>query len=187
MERFANRITNFFLRKGFITLGQEKWCRYMIVRRSMNIISFVLLLLMGSVLFGGQESFLFILGFRFLRSRTGGYHAYTPSRCLISSIMIQVLFLSFLPFLKRIDLLFLLVLISSLFILLLAPANNASLHLTKIEMCALTPRIIGRLGLLIVCVLVLLGYRITLASSIALSLGATAFLLIVSQLGFGSQ
>ena len=87
METLAVRVTHFFLQKHYIESDQAEWFQYGLVRRMMGALTFLLLLPIGAIVVGLGGSFFYLLVFRFLRTRTGGYHAKTSQRCLIISVV----------------------------------------------------------------------------------------------------
>lgn len=164
-----------------------EWCYYMIIHRTMNIVSFIILVPIGALIVGWKPSILFVSGYRFLRSRTGGYHAKSPMTCLILSILLQtvvlpLVYLSFTP-----AVLIGIILVSFLVIILLSPANNAEIHLTDSEIQAIKPRILIRISVITILVFLFYPLNILYSNSLILSIVITAFLLIVSRLGYGSQ
>lgn len=90
MEVLAEKLTCFFLQRHVIESDQAEWLQYGLARRLMGLCTFILLLPVGAILVGWLESFLFVLTFRFLRTRTGGYHAKTAHGCLAASLSIMI-------------------------------------------------------------------------------------------------
>lgn len=76
---------------------------------------------------------------------------------------------------------------ATFFILMFAPANNASLHLTESELTAIRPRVVLRLAVVVLLGAVLLCFRVSLANCIAVSALAVASMLLFSNCGFGTQ
>lgn len=76
---------------------------------------------------------------------------------------------------------------AALLIALLAPANNAALHLSEEEIAAIRPRALARLALAVLAGCALLCGSIMLANCVAVSLFAIAALLVFSNLGLGTQ
>ena len=174
METLAKSVTRFFLQKHYIEPAQAEWFQYGLARRMIGSLTFLLLLPVGAMLVGWIGSFLYLYTFRFLRTRTGGYHAKTPHGCLLTSLgtMIAALILA-----KNLHSPFLIgavLFAATLCIFALAPANNASLHLTANEIAAL----MGGL-LLYICA--------PLASCMAVSLLAVAVMLVLANSGLGAQ
>ena len=140
METLAKSVTRFFLQKHYIEPAQAEWFQYGLARRMIGSLTFLLLLPVGAMLVGWIGSFLYLYTFRFLRTRTGGYHAKTPHGCLLTSLgtMIAALILA-----KNLHSPFLIgavLFAATLCTFALAPANNASLHLTANEIAAITQR-----------------------------------------------
>lgn len=133
METFSEKLTEYFLRKGLIEANQLPWCEYMIKHRAMDVISLLWLVPMGSLVASWYISLAFVLSYRFLRSRTGGYHAKSPLGCLLASTVTQIIGMFLVSHMKSTLLLFCILSLSSILIVLLSPANNAELHLTQVE------------------------------------------------------
>lgn len=75
MEHLAETMTDFLLRRKYITEEQTEWCHYMLIKNIMSIASLVLLLPLGALIVGWGGTLFYTFVFRFLRARTGGYHA----------------------------------------------------------------------------------------------------------------
>ena len=86
METLAANVTHFFLQKHYIEPDQAEWFQYGLASRMMGCLTFLLLLPAGALFVGWISSFLYLYTFRFLRMRTGGYHAKTPHGCLLVSL-----------------------------------------------------------------------------------------------------
>ena len=81
MEHLAETMTDFLLRRKYITEEQTEWCHYMLIKNIMSIASLVLLLPLGALIVGWGGTLFYTFVFRFLRARTGGYHAYARPGC----------------------------------------------------------------------------------------------------------
>lgn len=136
MEALAARIAAFCLQKHYIESDQIAWLQYGLTSRLMGVVTFLLLLPVGAFLGGWESTFLFLLIFRFLRTRTGGFHAKTPSACFFCSAFTMIVSLEFA---KRLCPIWDMVcLITGTFLIIkLAPANNAALHLNIEEFAAI--------------------------------------------------
>lgn len=95
MEALAARIAAFCLQKHYIEPDQIAWLQYGLMRRLMGMVTFLLLLPVGAFFDGWRSTFLFLLVFRFIRMRTGGYHAKTPAGCLLGSTFTMIVSLEF--------------------------------------------------------------------------------------------
>ncbi|MDD4850394.1 MAG: accessory gene regulator B family protein, partial [Gemmiger sp.] len=138
-------------------------------------------------LVGWVGSFLFTFTFRFLRMRTGGYHAKTPKGCFVSSVCTMLLSLLVVQKIHGYAAFLLFSIPSAIAILLLAPANNAELHLSPKEIAALRPVIFARLLFALIIGAILLCYHTTSACCLAISLTAVAAQLVLSNYGVGVQ
>lgn len=186
METLAASVTRFFLQKHYIEPDQAEWFQYGLTRRIMGTLTFLLLLPVGSILVGWIGSFLYLYIFRFLRTRTGGYHAKTPHGCLLTSLSTMFAALTLAKNLHSPLLIGAVLFAAALCIFVLAPANNASLHLTVDEIAAIRPRAWLRLAGTVLMDCLLLYISVPLASCIAVSLLAVAVMLVLANLGLGA-
>ena len=125
--------------------------------------------------------------FVFLRMRTGGYHAKTPHGCLLVSLGTMFAALTLAKNLHSPLLIGAVLFAAALCIFVLAPANNASLHLTANEIAAIRPRVRLRLAGAVLMGCLLLYICAPLASCIAASLLAVAVMLVLTNSGLGAQ
>lgn len=189
MEHIAKKLTNRLLLRGYIEADQIEWCRYMVMRRCMGLLSFSTMVLVGALVADWRAALLLTAAFRFLRVKTGGYHAKTPHACLLTALSVQC---AALMLVRCFDsLLFYAVLagFSVFLIAKLAPANNAAIHLTQEEMAALRPSIWRRTMAIFIagCSMFMLMPGTGLGRSLIAALAADAFLLVLSAIGLGAQ
>lgn len=187
METLAKSMTHFFLQRHYIEPDQAEWFQYGLTRRIMGTLTFLLLLPAGSILVGWIGSFLYLYTFRFLRTRTGGYHAKTPHGCLLTSLGTMIAALTLAKNLHSPFLIGTVLFAAALCIFVLVPANNASLHLTANEIAAIRPRARLRLAGTVLMGGLLLYICVPLASCMAVSLLAVAVMLVLANLGLGAQ
>lgn len=185
MDTFSETLTSYFLRKGWIEISQVSWCKYMVKHRAMDVISLLWLVPVGCLVVPWYISLTFVLSYRFLRSRTGGYHAKTPHGCLFASTATQLAGGFLILHVQGTLLLFCILVVSSILIVVLSPANNAEMHLTAEEIKALLPRIKLRLLFLWLLAFVLAFFIPEMATSIILGGATTALLLLLSKIGIG--
>lgn len=187
VEHLAEGMTQYFLVHDYISADQLDWCRYTLLHRGMNLLSFVLISVVGAVTAGWPASLAFTFCFRFLRVRTGGYHAKTPSGCLLVSTCIQLLGLTIARQLQNPFLLLATAALSADVIVKIAPANNAALHLTPTELAALCPIIRTRVLLVLAAGGILWACEPLLGSCVVIALAAVAAALLLWAKGFGAQ
>lgn len=187
METLAAKVTRFFLQKHYIEPDQAEWFQYGLARRMIGFLTFLLLLPVGAILVGWIGSFLYLYTFRFLRTQTGGYHAKTPHGCLVTSLCTMFAALTLAKILR--DPLFtgIVLFTAALCIFVLAPANNASLHLATNEIAAIRPRVRLRLACVVLISCLVLYICAPLASCMAVSLLEVAVMLVLTNLGAGAQ
>lgn len=187
METLATSVTRVFLQKHYIEPDQAEWFQYGLIRRMIGFLTFILLLPVGAIFAGWIGSFLYLYTFRFMRTRTGGYHAKTPRGCLLTSLVTMFVALTLAKNLHSPLLIGIVLFTASLGIFVLAPANNSSLHLTANEIAAIRPRVRLRLVGAVLMGCLLLYTCAPLASCIAVSLLVVAIMLILADFRLGAQ
>ena len=187
METLAKSVTRFFLQKHYIEPAQAEWFQYGLTRRMIGCLTFLLLLPVGAILASWIGSFLYLYTFRFLRTRTGGYHAKTPHGCLLISLATMFAALGLAKTFHSPLFVGAVLFAAALCIFALAPANNASLHLTANEIAAIQPRVRLRLAGTVLMGGLLLYICAPLASCMAVSLLAVAVMLVLANSGLGAQ
>ena len=156
MEHLAETMTDFLLRRKYITEEQTEWCHYMLIKNIMSIASLVLLLPLGALIVGWGGTLFYTFLFRFLRARTGGYHAKTPHGCLLGSVCCQSVMLFLSAHMPDPVVSAFIAGFSCLSIALFGPANHPELHLSEKELKALQPRIYIRLLIVVALTAVLI-------------------------------
>lgn len=136
IENFCQTIIDNYIRKNLIPQNERDYCIYGLTCWIEKSISIIVILLLGS-LFNGFRGFvgscIFCLYTKCLRRYTGGYHAKSFLRCLITSTLIFFLILLIIKYANiDIRIYFIIMLISSLFILTIAPVNNNNFNTTKL-------------------------------------------------------
>lgn len=152
-----------------------------------NIASLVLLLPLGALIVGWGGTLFYTFVFRFLRARTGGYHAKTPHGCLLGSVCCQSVMLFLSAHMPDPVVSAFIAGFSCLSIALFGPANHPELHLSEKELKALQPRIYIRLLIVVALTAVLLFFRPDWGACTAFGVFAAALLLVISLQGYGAQ
>ena len=185
MEHLAETMTDFLLRRKYITEDQTEWCHYMLIKNIMSIASLVLLLPLGALIVGWGGTLFYTFVFRFLRARTGGYHAKTPHGCLLGSVCCQSVMLFLSAHMPDPVVSAFIAGFSCQSIALFGPANHPELHLSEKELKALQPRIYIRLLIVVALTAVLLFFRPDWGACTAFGVFAAALLLVISLQGYG--
>lgn len=185
MEKIAEKLTCWFFSKGIIQEDQIQWCHYMIVHRTMNLVSLIWLVPVGSLVSEWYTSLAFVLSYRLLRSRTGGYHARTSLGCLCIATSLQLSILSVIPYIASPIYLIPALVVCSLVIVFFSPENSNSIHLSPAEIKALVPQIKARLLMLWILVFGFSWVLPDIAKSLALGVIATGVLLIIPKTRIG--
>lgn len=131
---FANRVTDFLIDKKIIDDNDREIYQYGFEQFFTTVLNIATMLLLG-VIFGKiYQSIVLTLSFMVLRTYSGGYHASTPLRCYILTVISISAALSIMKFvaIKTFICLGLLIL-SGIVILLLSPVDTKNKPLDEIE------------------------------------------------------
>lgn len=187
MDALVEKVTNLCLNRHYIDPEQTSWFQYAISRRIIGFVTFLILLPVGTLVVDWKGVFLFLFVFRFLRARTGGYHAKSSVGCLLSALLTEMFSLFAAKSIPTAGYSFCILVVATLCIIVLAPANNANLHLTDEEITALRPRIIIRLVLSVLFGCLLLNIDFLAANCVIVSIFAVSVMLLLATLGYGTQ
>lgn len=182
MEQTAKRLVAHWVQKGILDESEAEWCVYGLLSRITTASTLSVVVILGAIVSNFLYALVFTTAFLFLRVRTNGHHAKTYLACLFHSILIEIGSLILVPFL-RLPFALLLVGLSNLIIISLAPANNDSIHLTVEEVAALRPRILIRLATVDLTYILLLLIDSLFANCIVFALIADATLLALASPG----
>ncbi len=163
-----------------------EWLVYSMLKRLTTWVTWALLILVGGLFFGFVQTIVFGFCFLFLRACTNGFHATSYMRCLFLSLCMEIccLWLS-----NRFSLLAttIFLIISDLVVWFNSPSNNACIHLSIDEICALRKK--SRIRLIVINLICLFDiiYLGNLFRCVAAALIADAISLIVAHYNKVSQ
>ena len=152
MDEVAKKIADFCVKNELVEQGMFEWCVYSIEKKLVTFSTWVVLISIGTRLFGFRCTLCFTLGFLVLRRRTNGYHAKTYIKCLIVSLLIECGSIFVVQNISMERLVFIII-FSNLTIFKFAPVNNEQIHLTVDEMNAMNyvseqfPKLLEKNGL----------------------------------------
>lgn len=181
MYEIAKKLAGICVKNKLVEQETFEWCVYSIEKRLVTFCTWGALILIGTRLFGFQCTLCFTLGFLVLRRRTNGYHAKTYIRCLIGSILIECNSI-FMVRNSSMEGLVLIVALSNLIILKLAPVNNEQIRLTVGEMNAMKKDVHKILvGMNILCFLCVFCYPASeIVKGLVAALAADAVMLVAA-------
>lgn len=134
---------------GYVSQENAEWLRYALERRFTTAICFIPLLILGFVVANPATVIGFFIAFYFLRSRTNGFHAKSVGRCLLYSIVGEVLFMRAVPTVCNNIMTIIALIASCLLIWFLAPYNHPDMALSSEEVNACAKSAKGRLVILV--------------------------------------
>ncbi len=97
MRRWIDKIVTVSLQKNYITEEQAPWLHYALEKRTTILLVAVPFCLLGCSLSPISTTTAFLFSFYFLRERTSGLHTSSVWVCLITSLVLEFLFLGILP------------------------------------------------------------------------------------------
>lgn len=86
-----------YLQEGYVSQDEAPWLRYALEKRIITLITFVPLLILGFSIANPATVIGFFIAFCSLRARTNGFHAKSVGRCLLYSVLGELLFFKILP------------------------------------------------------------------------------------------
>lgn len=180
MEKLADAIATFFEQKNWSSPELHTWVVYSLEKRMLFMISILCFLGIMSLLAGFHNALTFFIILNMFRSCCNGWHASRPWICVITSLLLTVVFGVARPIIVLIPTAIILIFIGIflIFLILFAPVKSPTLELTKSEHQALRKQIIFRafLTCLITIFLVTIQsiYTQQMLRYLFLSLGTTA-------------
>lgn len=91
LNRFCENTVDCLLKTGYLKQAYREWYIYAFQRWLIRTGISSLIFICGTILFGVVECIIYLLGFLTIRKRAGGYHAKTPTKCLMLSLSITLL------------------------------------------------------------------------------------------------
>lgn len=186
MQKMTRALAIRSVKAGIIEVDDKEWLIYGIEKRLTAFITSALFLVVGSYLSTPCIAISYLCTFFFLRARTNGFHAKTFSCCLLVSIASEVLFLRFLLPIVTPRVIWVLNIVGISTILLVAPVNTPSIHMTRDEL-RLTKKYV-RIRLLFLSMFLLLFRRMpSVLQGVTLGNTMAAVFLVIAIIKGGNQ
>ena len=187
METLAANVTHFFLQKHYIEPTRPNGFQYGLASRMMGCLTFLLLLPAGAPFCRLDQFIPLPVHLSFFANADGRLPRQNAARLPAGLAWHHVRGVDLAKNLHSPLLIGAVLFAAALCIFVLAPANNASLHLTANEIAAIRPRVRLRLAGAVLMGCLLLYICAPLASCIAASLLAVAVMLVLTNSGLGAQ
>lgn len=137
MEKLANAITNYYLKKNVIAGDKYDIYFYGFKLIIADIINYMIIITLGMILKKLPESIIFLISLCGLRQFTGGFHAKTFWLCRLSMVITFMGVLMAATFIENLKIEILLTvsinIISIIAIMILAPIENVNKRLSKAQ------------------------------------------------------
>ena len=91
LQKITKKIAFFLLEKEMLLEDDVEWCIYLLKKWIFSSSILIILFLEGLVWATPIEILFYIISVLVLRRRSGGYHASTPLRCMVLSMLIEML------------------------------------------------------------------------------------------------
>lgn len=155
MPKFVERTVQYCVSADFISQEDAPWFRYCLEKRISTIIVGVPFFILALIMSNFLCAISFFSTYFFIKKYLGGYHAQTMWGCLGFSLLMELLFLGFLPHFMNAIVFFLLWVLCILLILKLAPYNHPNLHLTHKEVEGCRKKVRQRLCFILVVTIIM--------------------------------
>lgn len=179
----VNRLVEFCRKAGYVTEEQEPWIKYILEKRITTICVLIPFFVIGVALTSLATAASFLVSFYLLRSRINGFHAKTFWGCFVASLIWEFVFLGLVyPIINNVASLIVLA-VSIVAILMLAPFRHPSLPLSEDEYQASKCSARYRLALLTIVYIVFALFNLKAAAlGILLGIAMAAVMLILAYL-----
>lgn len=131
-----NSFVEMCVEKDYVSQERAAWLQYALEKRIVTVMGFIPLLVLGFMIARPATVVGFIAAFCLLRSRTNGYHAKSIGRCLVYSIVGEVIFLKVLPVVWDNIICCTVLIVAVLLIWFFAPYNYPNMDLSQEEIVA---------------------------------------------------
>lgn len=153
MHALSQKLVQIFINENSLDTNSFNWYVYSIERRLIELISTVIMCIIGGLVFDVKSSLIFIIVFKFLRSYTGGYHSKNSALCLLFSNIIMLLAIHLSHILLTFTTIIMpLTLFSTVSLLYLAPVNHPNLNWNTKEYKYAHRQMVIRLCFILSCI-----------------------------------
>lgn len=180
---WVDRFSEYCIAKKIISTEDVPWFKYGIEKRIYTSIVAIPFFLVAVILSDIYTAIAFYVSFYCLRTRINGYHAKTVWACFVTSLLSEFLFLGVIRPLINPTGSISLALFSLINILILAPYNHSSMHLSHEELTACRNSSRIRSISIMVCILATYSLNLsTIAKGLSLGLAMAACLLCLAYI-----
>lgn len=186
MEKLANAITNYYLKKNVIAGDKYEIYLYGFKLIIADIINYIIIITLGMILKKLPESIIFLITLCGLRQFTGGFHAKTFWLCRTSMVITYISVLAATNVIENLkagtSITVLINIISIIVIMLFAPIENVNKRLSKAQRKSNKIKsIIASILLSTASVMLVVG-NIKIGVTISITLLAVVILMIVGKM-----
>lgn len=169
------------IQNKYVEPEKAPWLQYILEKWITSTISYVVLVILGLLIVNPATMISFLISFCSLRTVTNGFHASSFGRCLLYSVIGELIFLIILPTLLNKTMIFVGSFVSFMLILCCSPYNHPHMNLSNKEILACRKCARKRLTILGVSTVVLytLGFE-NLTKGIALGVAMVASTLLLA-------
>lgn len=150
MNAILDKFVRFCLEKEIVKPDSVEWFRYGLERRLTTLFVGVPFVILGCLISNIQCAIAFFFSFFFLRTYMNGYHAKTVFRCLLSSLILEGLFLGMISRWINKHVSLIIMAVSVVMAFTLAPYNHPNMHLSDDELVACKQKVRNRSSILTV-------------------------------------
>lgn len=89
LEDYCTYIIDAFLQNGYLQKKSREWYIYTLQRWFLRVVTVCLFFTVNSLIWGILPTAAFYFSFLAIRSRAGGFHASTPTKCMLLSFVVS--------------------------------------------------------------------------------------------------
>ncbi len=184
MEHLANILTDKLVKWQIVKDEDKELYTYGFWQGAIFIFNFATVVIVGLLFHMIWHSLVFMASYGLLRPVAGGYHARTQRSCYILSIVLIIAVLCVLKWLPWNTLVFLIMLlVSTCLVFLLAPVEDQNKTLDELEQRVYKKRSRIIVIFLLILAVLFMGIRqVQIANCIAISIFASAIMLILGKI-----
>ncbi len=181
MDACVNRIVQYFILHNYIDKDDELWTAYNLKRIITTTVASIPFFLLSYLVVGFVETLFYFGSFYLLRRYCNGYHSKTFFACIVTSLLLELIFLFGLRLLLTPIGCLIINAISATLIILFAPYDHPNMHYSAKEIKALKNSIWKTVGALeVVYILSYIFYWTSAMAGLTMGLAMTAFLLCLA-------
>lgn len=182
--RFANSVTQKFVDVGIIKYKDKELYAYGLWQGIALLYNFATIMILALIFKMFWQSMIFMIAYSLIRPYAGGYHARTPLKCYLFSVVIIIAVLWLIKYIPWNSFIcFIMITVASIIIFILSPVEDKNKPLDKIEQVVFKKRTNILLSILVgLAIFLLLVGLESISIYIGIALAVLAAMLILGKI-----